>query len=315
MAENFIIKGHFFRRNPKDYDYKNALREFRDSINYYFLSKGFTPSGYPPVMNSYFEQEFHLNKNIPRQKNKVLNIIWKKNLQKEHYKFLRETREDLPFTVKLLVSIGKHDDAEGLFIDVITKPIKYFKIRQLGDDLNMSPANYSFIISENVEFLEGFAKANFCKTLKNPAPLNAYIRSEVIEKLRKSGFDDVANLFNKAKNKLEVGKNIEAIDEFCRVIENFLYTLLGKLGESSKELHQPEKNINLLASKGYISKTMHGVLRGTLFNQIYRPLKDHSHNGKEFDLFDLDHLSNLLEQHIDYLLEKVWKHKIHYSEK
>ena len=121
---------------------------------------------------------------------------------------------------------------------------------------------------------------------------------------------NIAEFLEKTNEKLEIGKDIEAVDDLCRAIEHFLVDLLKILKESPKDLHKVENNIQLLKERGYINFEMEGVIKSILYNKTYIILKDHSHKGKSFDLLDLRYFYQNTEQSINYLLEKIWIYKI-----
>ncbi len=311
-AENYIIKGTFFRFKPKDQDYKEALTDLQFIIRSYFESSNYVYSGPTSFGLKYFEQDFYFSKKkfkISKIK-KMFGRSEEDQAAKQHYKYLRGTREEIPAIIKIYIYPGKKDDSEGFYIDIVVNPVKYLRIVQLNESPDIDESKYSFIVNENTQFLEGFAKANLCLIIQTPSPLNLFVKTEISSKLKKYGFHKIGELLGKSREKLELAKDTESIDDLLGVIENFLVDIIKRLGEKPKELHQPEKNIQLLKDKGYINSEMQGVIQGILYNNIYKTLKKPAHEREHIDLFDLRYLLDITERSIDYLLDKSWKHKI-----
>lgn len=312
-AENYIIKARFYRDLSKQNNISEEFHQLNNLVIRYFREKGYNymGPGIPGLIN-YFESNFILASN-PEKISQVKKIFGHtEDIQKwKHYsKQLKNTREDLAFEVKVFISIRKHDGVNRFVVDVTSKPCKYFKIVQLGDNPDITEQKYSFIVNENIEFLESFQRANLLSVINEPAPLNVFVKSEVSEKLKIQGFNEVAILIENSKEKMEVGKTVESIDDLIGVIEKFLYKINKDLGHEPKELHKPEKNIELLNSKGYLSNEMKGIIYGVLFNNVYLPLKDHGHKREHFNAFDLKYLILLTEQSINYIIDKVWIMKL-----
>lgn len=310
-AENYIIKGTFFRSKIKEQYVGNALSDIQIIIKGYFISKGYKDTSPFFLGIKYLEQEFHLAQTPKISKiKKLFGQGEKTQATKQYFNNLKKTRQDLPGEIKVHVYPGRYNETDGFFVDIISKPIKYLKITQLNESPEISQSEYSFIMNENIEFLNSFAKANSCSIVKEPLPISIFIKTEISDKLRRYGFVKIAEFLEKTNEKLEIGKSVEAVDELVRAIENFLVDLIANLKETPKGLHQPEKNIQLLKDKSYINNEMQGVVYGVLYNNAYLPLKNHEHLGKDFDLFDLRYIYELAEQSIDYLLEKVWRYKV-----
>jgi len=310
-AENYIFKGTFFRQRPQNQDEVSSLGDLQLLIERYFTKKGYqdtSPSSFP---TKYFEQEF-LIMNIPKisKFKKFFGQSERTQYSKQHMADLRQTRQDYPGEIKVHVYPGKFDNLEGFFIDITSKCIKYLRIVQLNDTPEISEQQYSFIVTENIDFLTSFAKANLCKIIKTPTPMNILAKTEASEQLIKYKFNRLGKLLIEARGKLEIGKDKEALDDLIGLIENFFSELLEKLGEKPKPLHNLEANILLLGDKDYLPCNIAGIIKGIMLNNVYLVLKKPAHERSHFDLFDLRYMFDITEKTLCYVLEKVWVYKI-----
>lgn len=312
-AENYIIKGTFFRPKLEKQEINSAINDLQQTIKVYFGSQNYFYIGPDVYGLRFFEQKF-VYKSSGTKISKIKKYFGKNELeqaQENHFEDLKRARQDIPGTIDIHVYYGKENNSEGFYIEATVKPIKYLKIVQLRDSVEIDEKEYSFIVQESIQFLEGFARANLCTTVKSPKPLSTLIKSETSVKLKKFGFEEIGLLLEDSKRKIELGDNLGGIDSLIGVIEKFLKEFVRKNGESPKDLHQPEKNIEILKDKKIIGDKMGGVILGVLFNHVYQKLKEDSHLRKTtYDLFDLRLFTDLTEKSIDYILEKSWKYKI-----
>jgi hypothetical protein len=311
-ANNYIIKGTFFRVGLQKQSVYNELIELQSIIKEYFIRKNYLDASPSRGREIFFEQNFLLSFRADKiSKTKILlGQDAQTQSDKQHFKNLKKTRVDVPYNLKVHAYPGAHNGKEGFFIEIISKPVKYMNITQLNESPEMSPQQYSFIVSENIECLNSFARANLCQTIKEPAPMNIFAKTEVSEKLKKLGFIKLGELLERAKEKLETGKDIEAIDDLNGIIENFFVELIKKLKETPFPLSNPEKNIQLLEKMGYLTPEMEGVIKGIFYQNVYRILKTPAHEREHKDLFDLRYFYEVIERGIDYLLERIYKYKI-----
>jgi len=307
LAENFVVKGMFFQPKPKDEDFKNSLDRVKNMLIEYLQSKGYLYRGPISFSYKYLEISFSFITFPDEQKG-----FFKKRLDSSeiYFKNLRETRNDVPWEVKIYLSPGKFKENEGVVIEATSKPAIFYKIVQMKQDIPVDESDYSFIIYTNKEFLEGIAKSLGCFSVKDPKPLVEYIRTQVSEKLKTFGFDKVANLMEKGRKEIELGRTQYGLDDLRASIENFFFELVKKLEGKPHPLHQPENNIALLESMGYLDGKTKGLIITTQYKQIYKILSEIIHKRESASLFDARLYFNLTEQIFDYLLEKIIRYKI-----
>jgi len=309
-AENFVFKIKFFM-NSKE------LNKIRDSLISFLQSEGYSYAN--PISSFYNFLSITFMLNTPPistpfnlRLKRIFGFIDNQKLKQEiYFKTISKIRSDMPYEINIFIYLGKWKDFDGMIVEVLSKPVIYFKITQLLYSPNLvSSEEYSFISTENKIFLEKIAKAVHGYIIEAPKPLNFYIETEVTEKLKSFGFEKAAEIMRKGKEKIELGDS-GGLDDLRGAIENFLYHLISKLGDEPFPLHESEKNISLLKNFGYIDENIERVIKKILHGGIYSFISNvKTHPRKDVDLFTSRLCFNIVEETFNYLIERVWRFKI-----
>ena len=135
-----------------------------------------------------------------------------------------------------------------------------------------------------------------------------YVQSEIFEKLEKYNFEKVRGLLEKGRANIESGK--EGVSNLWKVIEHFLNELVERIGEKPAGLEHPQKNIQLLIKKNFISEKAGGSLTAILYKGVYGKLKDKDHKDEGLNLLDARLYYQITEDTIDYLIERILRYKV-----
>jgi ribosomal protein S10 len=308
LAENFVVKGTFFRVKSSSEDLEKFLDSIKTMLIEYIKSKGFEYEG--PISFIYRHLEISFTRWIHPEKKSFFKR--KERFEERYFKTLDSARNDFPWIIRVHLYPGKFKDSDGTFIEITSEPAIFYKIVQRGRKVPTEEKEYSFIVYTNKVFVEGVAKSIGCITVKEPKPIAEFIKTEVSEKLRTFEFNKIADLIEKGRNEIELGKTeYGGLDELRAAIENFFFELVKKLEGTPHSLDKPENNIALLESMGYLDGKTKGLIITTLYNQIYKILSDKTtHKREPANLFDARLYFNLTEQIFDYLLEKIMRYKI-----
>lgn len=309
QAENFVFKGKFFVYSKELNKIKDVLTDFLQTENYQQISPiSFFYNFFSLTFMRYTSQlSVPLNLRIK----KYLGLISQNELAQElYFKSILRTRNDIPYEINVFTYLGKLRDTEGILIEVLSKPVVYYKITQLSLSPNsINKEEYSFISVENKTFIEKIAKALHGIIVDDPKPLNLYIETEIIEKLKSFDFGNVAEIMKKGKEKIELG-NSDGLDDLRGVIENFLSDLISKLGGKPYPLHECEKNIQQLKKLGYIDENIERLIQFVLHKGVYVFLSNvKTHPRKDVDLFTSRLCFDLTENVIDNLIERTVRFK------
>jgi len=311
LAENFVVKGTFFQIKWKDEEWNKFLDRVKFMLIENLKSKGYFYNGPDSFFYKYLEMNFDII--IPKNESILQYIPFLKKRFEYHSKYfekLKNTRNDIPWHVKIYLYAGKFKDTDGLFIEITSEPAIFYKIVQVNSNIFIDNERYRYIVYTSTEFIDGIAKSLACTSIKEPKPLLEYIKTEVSEKLKAYNFDKIADLLDKGRKEIELGKTENGLVDLRASIENFLFDLINGIGEKPHPLHQPENNINLLEKIGYLDGKTKGLMIKVLYNGIYQVLSDTTHKRENVNLFDARLYFNLTEQTFDYLLEKIMRYKI-----
>lgn len=311
VVENLIVKGKYFfvAKSERVEDLKDILQE-------YLVKKGYAPEG---TRNLFFKDRFFTANyrlffgklKMPwRYKwKKAIGLLSQEDIEtKIYFEELATKRKEIPFEIKISLSLQKFNGIEGITIEVMSKPVAYYQITQMNKNLYLDKIDYSLIKHENTEFIRELMASIHANCLSEPNLLSSYIQTEMSQKLRSYKFEKIASLLEEGKKKLEIGEN--AVGDLIGVIEIFLVELITKLNITPAGLHQPEKNISKLKEAGFLNERTEGTIQSSLFNAVYRKLKDIDHKKEDIDYFDLVLYYGITESIIDYLLDKIIKYKI-----
>jgi hypothetical protein len=313
--ENLIVKGKYFipAKPEQVTNLKNILTE-------YMKKKYFEPEDF---RNQFFQDRFlTLNFKLPIDMRESLRMKIKKflHLMSEdeviseiRFSELKRIRNEYPFEIKMFLSLQKVQNIDGVVIEISSIPTVYYKLSQLSKELYLDEFEYSNVWYTNSEFIKEVMSAINATPLENPKVLSEYVKTEVSKKLFTYGFTKISKLLEDGKSKIEIGQN--GIGELIGVIENFLYELIKKLNKEPSQLHQPEKNIDKLKGYGYINDEVCGTIQRSLYEGIYKKLKDKDHKKEEINYFDLRLYYQITEQILDYLLDRVIRYKFKINDK
>ena len=211
-VENFIVEGQgFFALKPDRENFENLKK----LVIEFMLNEGFRI-----ITNPFFGTRFHSIRfrvnprgdiyRLPLfiRIRKFLQLISEQEINQHlHFKELDSTRDDLPYEVSFGIVPSK--DMEGLIINIKSEPCILFKMRQfVGYRPVLDEFDRSNIIDVNKSFLKNIFVGLGAVILINPQAQVEVIRTPIIDKLEKFGFNDVSNLLIKGKSKVEMG-NIE----------------------------------------------------------------------------------------------------------
>jgi hypothetical protein len=307
LAENFVVKGTFFRPKSPNEDLEKFFDSMRTMLIEYFISEGFEYKG--PISFVYRHLAISFERWIPPEKKSFFKIG--KQFEKRYFKQLNSARDDFPWKIRVHLYPGKFKDSDGIFVEIISEPAIFYKIVQMGRKAPTAEKEYSFIVYTNKVFVDGVAKSIGCIAVKEPKPLAEFIKTEVSEKLRTFEFNKIASLIEKGRGEVELGRTEYGLGDLRASIENFFFELVKKLGGTPHPLDKPEKNMELLESMGYLDGKTKGLMISTLYNQIYKILSDKTiHKREPVNLFDARLYFSLTEQIFDYSLEKIMRYKI-----
>jgi hypothetical protein len=312
-AENFVFKIKFFA-------YSKNLEKIRKGLVTFLENEGYSYVNPISSLYNFLSMTFMLNTlsispPITLKLKKIIGLLDDKRLKQEiYFQTISKLRDDVPYEINIFMYFGKWKESDGIIVEVISKPAIYFKITQLLYSPNLvSKEKYSFIDTENRIFLEKIAKAIHGYVIENPKPLNFYIENELIEKLKFFGFEKVAEILKKGKEKIELGDS-SGLDELRGAIENFLHDIIIKLGATPNELHECEKNISLLKNLGFINEEIERLIRSVLYKGVYVFLSDvKTHHREDVDLFTSRLCFELSEVVFNYLIERVVRYKVKVS--
>ena len=311
VVENLIVKGKYFFPAKRE-----QVTKLKDVLQEYLAKKMYQPED----LGSLFFRDRFLTANYRLSFGKFeipWRYRWRKSLgflsdekiqTKLYFEKLAKTRMEIPFEIKISLSFQKISEAEGIVIEVISKPAVYYQITQLNKSLHLDKTDYSLIKYENTEFIKELMASIQARCLSEPNTLSSYIQTEISQKLLLHKFDKIAKLWDSGQKKLEIGEN--AVGDLIGVIENFLVELVKRINIKPAGLHEPEKNISKLKNAGFLSEKTEGTIKSSLFHSVYRKLKDIDHKKEEIEYFDLVLYYGITESIIDYLLDKVIKYKI-----
>lgn len=310
IADNLIIKGTYFVHLGKEKDSMGLIRTLKSIFERNLHNKGYHHVGPSDWMYNSLEMIFDMvvpNKKIPLLKKLFLTedkVEWFK-----YSSYLNSRRASIPWQIKIYLYPGNYREKEGVFIEITSLPSIYFKIEQLHFNSDINKEDYSRIIYENKEFVEGIAKSSALRTIFSAKPLSEIMKTNVSQKLSYFGFKKISELLEKGRGNIEKGES--GTNELIGVIENFLFELVEKQNKKPSGRDKPEKNIEELKKMGFLSEKMRDSIYKSLFNGIYSKLKDEDHKKEKiFDLFDMRLYFDLTESIIDYLLERVQRYKI-----
>ena len=311
IAENVIVRGEYLLAVDLD-NLENAKKAIQD----YLFKKGYIPED---LQQFYFPDRFLcmtyiLNMSAQKMGLSLKFKRWLKSLTDEeirnqlYFKELASKRKEIPFRIKVVLSLKRINDKRGIAVEITSTPAIYYQITQLKNNIYLNKMDYSLIRHENKEFIKEIMGAISAICLSEPELLSNYIPAVVSQKLILYKFDKIAKLLDEGKQKLELGEN--STSDLIGVIENFLFDLISQLEISAEGRQHPEKNIALLKDHGYLSEKVEGTIKSALFSAVYLKLKDIDHKKDYIDNIDLTVYYGITESVIDYLLEKIIKYKI-----
>lgn len=191
-------------------------------------------------------------------------------------------------------------------MEILSEPAIFYKIAQLKLNIILDNRNYSYIIYTNRVFIEGLAKSIQAFTIKAPAPLSAYVKTVVSDKLREFNFIEESKLLEKGRKRIEIGEVENGLMDLRVAMERFFFNLVQN--KTNLELAPQDKikaNIEKLEKVGYLD----GEIKGFLVAISERLLSNQPAHKRElvmeqYSLFEARLFFNLVEDIFDYFIEK-----------
>lgn len=312
LAETLIARGKYYL--PVEFEkipiVKRMLLSYLHNRNYEVLdlNQFFYES-------SYLTMTFHLsfeNVKPPLQMKikQAIGMIDDLEVKTQlYFNYLRAKRIEIPFKVTITIAVDFIDNKPAITLEVISIPIAYYRITQLNKKMIIDRSDFSRIKFENIQFIKETMAAIQASPLEEPKMLSDnMLKNETINKLHHYKFEKIAKLLQEGRRKLECGE--DAVSEIFGVIENFLFEVVMRLSLKPSGRENPERQISILMSKGYLSKEAGGTIQSILINGVYSKLKSIDHPKNPIDYFDLSFYYTITEDTIDYLIEKVVKYKL-----
>jgi len=320
-AENFVVKGKFIVIIPDNIEPRKLLSNLNDIIIENLLSKGYRYNGPISFMYNYFELEFWLNQTLEMPlRYKLLKLFDENKYKTECYlKDLGRKREDIPWRIKIYLYQRKFKGKNGIILEIISEPVIFYQIVQLGRSPNISRNKYSYIIYTNREFVEGIAKSIHAITIENPKPLSQYIKTNISTKLKEFGFLEESKLIEKGRRRIEIGDIENGLLDLRNAMERFFFNIVRKTGYEPAHKYKIKNNIEKLENLGYLSGEIKGfIIRMT--DCLYSILSEQPAHAREpvkkqYNLFDARLFFDMVENLFDYLIEKIIRYNIRDNQK
>jgi hypothetical protein len=263
-----------------------------------FLAMNFSPQFHP--------EDAPLSLKVKRR----LHIAGEESVSlARHLRNLYRIRDDYPFLVGVCLVIGEIDHEKGFVMNIRSQPAIALKMIQLHSRKVLDEFEYSCVIDTNRQFIKEMMLGLGGRIIDEPKAVAEYIKTPVIEKLEKLGFDRVADLLKNGALKMERGDIEDGLTDLRESIEKFCQSLVGKIGaESKKKLRD---NLNILRQNANIEEKMIELLQNVLYGWLYTYLSDVPvHQRKKINLIDARFLFSIVEGNIDYLLDRLILYRI-----
>jgi hypothetical protein len=175
LAQNFVIRASYSFPKLKDQNenqhltfVKNMFRDYLEAIGYFEINA--------PYTRNYLNMEFWIY--FSNQGEKTI-IPWKKKTGQEiYFEKLKNTKEGTPWhiTINFAPNVAPKipDLKYCLDIEIIIEPAIFHKISQTGYNKLIGESEYSFIVYENVQFIDKMAKAMCLFVNESPKPVFEY---------------------------------------------------------------------------------------------------------------------------------------------
>ncbi|MGV9141953.1 MAG: hypothetical protein ACOC1X_03350 [Promethearchaeota archaeon] len=325
-AENFVVKGRFFVPLPKDeeksgYSTTRFIIDIKNMVIENLTSKGYLYSGPASIVYNYFELEFRM---IYYSKLSITDRLFRfvnpeKKQAENYFKNLGESRDDIPWKVRVYLYMGNHKGFQGIFLDIISESAIFYKIVQLGKNPDIGKQKYKYVIYTNKGLVESVAKSIHSLTIDDPMPLLHFISTNVCNKLQEFGFVDESKLIEKGKGRIETGNIEDGLIDLRVALETFFHNIV-KNNTELKPAPQDKirANIEKLEKSGYLTGDVKGLLIKLAYNSLYIILSDQPTHKREpikeqCNLFDARLFFELSENIIDYLLERVVRYNVKHT--
>lgn len=303
-AGKLIIEGQYFiptKFKPK------LLESLKKRITEFMLLRGFQRKD---PLSSLFENRFLSMKftlDISIKGKKRLLESEDKYAERVYFKRLKNTRNDLPFEISIMIRYIKYEGKEGLLLIIRSKPVLLQKILQGIWSNEITEELYSYVTETNKQFIEEVATAIGGMPVKEPQPIEGYKKTFTIETLEKLGLEETAKLLKNGRSKLHLHPE-DALTDLRESIRKFFIELLSQTEISPDR--KPMKNIELLHRMEIINNFSYKRIKG-LFEPVYHFLSNKAvHERKRIGLLDAEFLFDLCELGMIYLVNKVLIYRI-----
>ena len=317
-VKNLIVKGKFFRWVSEGQTDPKKISQEMDNIKSvfvtYFENAGYYQKSLYSELYNYANFEFELNNIfIPPENaasNKGLLKFFKFKKEVTYFEKLRNLTPGAPTRINLNIIPGLYKDQSVIFIEVISEPAIIRQYQQLQIRRSLNQDDIDLIIYENEQSIERFRKACLLTTIDQPSPLGSFFKTEITEKLKIFGFEEISKLLDNGREDIEKGNTEDGLVDLRTAIERFFVMIIESKGQKAAPQKDVNKNIDKLQGFGYIDEQSQELLIKLCYNGLYTTLSQVTHDRVSRDLFDSRFQFNIAEQIFDYVLERVIKFKL-----
>ncbi|MBI2654316.1 hypothetical protein HYX02_05920 [Candidatus Woesearchaeota archaeon] len=310
-AQNLIFEGEYYV--PLDEkNLKESFEKIKNTLRNYLYVDGFVSQfGHFDIFGSskFFTWRFHLvGEDIELPLNyKILKFFGNKEKIKNYQfqKWLQTRRLEIPFILELQIKVLK----EGLGIIARSKPVSYIRLGQGSiRDTNINEQKYSYIESENCQFISDTMSAIHAREIKKPIAKSTQIKFGLSDGLRQLKLNELADLSDRAYSKINNNNIEDGLVDLRVILEKMLPELVKIIGINPED-QKIKSCLEILKSKGFIDTKMFNLIDGTLRNFLYSYLSDiPTHNREKNQLIterDANYIFHLFEHSLSYLLDKI----------
>ncbi|MHA1679357.1 MAG: hypothetical protein ACTSW3_11395 [Promethearchaeota archaeon] len=312
-ASNFIIKGKGFYKSELN---KKQLSKVKKSINSYLTKKYYSTGN---IIDDISEDFFLCKTYYYTSKEDIpLNLKIRKSfgmIGETEYNFLihanwlRGKLNDLPYEIDTIISYGEYEGHKGISVEIISKPLILFKMKQLNYKYVPDDFSYSVIINSNVDFVYKLLKALGVVIIDSPSVMKdlseEIYSTPLIKQLKGYGYKKCAKVLEIGLNKLKSGDVRESLDELRSVLEIFTMRICNRISKKKLPQSNVKGHINIIKEKGFIDGGMSGIIISVYTNKLYPYISDIIHKRKEISISDAEFIYGLIESYIEYLIKKV----------
>lgn len=314
-AENLTITGKCFL--PINIE-KDTIPKLKSNITRFMYKSDYLRSDivHPLLDDSFLSLKFlqDYRNTAPPFKLKLLKqlkLITQNKYNSELYEiFLKTVTDDTPLEVNFIITPSKRNKNEGMIIEIRSKPIILFKIKQMEVNFPYDEFKYSKILDTNKEYIYEIMKALNAKIIDKPEVISDYNReiykTPIIDELEKYGYVNVSKIIKEGLVKLNNGKVKDAFDELRSALEIITKEMADRHTNKSYPQDKVKNNLNILKNENIIDEKMCAFLVNVYYKGLYSYLSDNvTHKRKDIAIRDGEFLYGLIENYITFLIKKA----------